>query len=208
MTRSCGEKLKCLLSCEESAAIGCRRRCSSGLDAVEVSSGGRDHLTLPHPGWARRRWHGLGVPGGGHQAGSPGGVKFLPEESARILQRSGASNAKLVRPRHWNIPTFARSTNSASMRAEPFLVMQLLEGQTLRELIAARRTRRSHPWKSRGYSILLVQMTDGLEAAHQQRNHPSRHQASKYFRHHSKAKRKFSDFGLAKLAPAGRSCGG
>ncbi len=93
-------------------------------------------------------------------------IKFLPEESAQDpdalgrFEREARSASSLE---HSNIcPIYEFGEHDG----QPFLVMQLLQGKTLRELIAERAAK-SPPFEVREIVDLSIQICSGLEAAHQ-----------------------------------------
>jgi eukaryotic-like serine/threonine-protein kinase len=92
-------------------------------------------------------------------------LKFLPEESAKDsaalgrFEREARSASALEHPNICPIYEFGEHDD------QPFLVMQLLEGQTLRELIAAAGPGKP-PLELSNSLDLAVQILDGLDAAH------------------------------------------
>jgi serine/threonine protein kinase len=93
-------------------------------------------------------------------------LKFLPEESAKDpaalgrFEREARSASALEHPNICPIYEFGEHDG------QPFLVMQLLEGQTMRELISAAAEAKTSLALSRMLG-LAVQILDGLDAAHQ-----------------------------------------
>jgi eukaryotic-like serine/threonine-protein kinase len=138
-------------------------------------------------------------------------LKFLPEESAKDLsalarfEREARAASALEHPNICPIYEFGEH------EGQPFLVMQLLEGQTLRELLENRRLENqdSHRTASSGGSALqlietldlAIQIADGLNAAHQKGIiHRDLKPENIFVTNQDQAK--ILDFGLAKLTRA------
>src|ERR1700755_3559110 len=94
-------------------------------------------------------------------------VKFLPEESAKDaaalarFEREARSASALEHPNICPVYEFGEH------EGQPFLVMQLLEGQTLRECLSAESPKKP-PLSLDKLLDLAIQILDGLDAAHHQ----------------------------------------
>jgi serine/threonine protein kinase/tetratricopeptide (TPR) repeat protein len=121
----------------------------------------------------------LGVLGGGGMGvvykgedlklNRPVALKFLAEEkanSASTLQRLEKEARTASSLNHPNICTIYEIGEHAG---QPFIVMEFLEGETLRELISklgSSRDREKHPLSARSLLGYAIQIADGLGAAH------------------------------------------
>ena len=131
-------------------------------------------------------------------------LKFLPEELAHdpaAMERFEREARAASSLNHPNICTIHEVEEHAD---QPFLVMELLEGQTLRELLTTA-TSKSTPQGNRHAGLQLetlidiaIQTAEGLDAAHKKGIiHRDIKPANIFITHDGRAK--ILDFGLAKL---------
>ena len=129
--------------------------------------------------------------------GRPIAIKFLPEELAGdpgAMQRFEREARAASALNHSNICTIHAVEEQ---EGQPFIVMELLEGRTLRDLIAEC-TNSNSTLPIPNLLDIAIQITQGLEAAHQKGIiHRDIKPANIFITNHGQVK--ILDFGLAKL---------
>jgi len=204
LDHACGEdsdlraQVEALLCCDQGARSKMQNAVRAEFESVAFSLTG---TTVSH----YRILHGIGGGGMGLvysaedlKLGRHVAVKFLPEESAKdpaALQRFEREARAASALEHPNIcPIYEFGDHEG----QPFLVMQLLEGQSLREIIASAKSGKA-PFGIQELINIGMQISDGLSAAHKQGIiHRDIKPANIFITNRGEAK--ILDFGLAKLA--------
>jgi serine/threonine protein kinase/Tol biopolymer transport system component len=135
--------------------------------------------------------------------GRPVALKFLPEELAENPTMLGRLEREARAASALNHPNICTIYAVEEHQDRPFIVMELLEGRTLRELIAERRSSPVNGAKNTKFQIqtlldIGIQISEGLEVAHQKNIiHRDIKPANIFITIQGRAK--ILDFGLAKL---------
>jgi serine/threonine protein kinase/Tol biopolymer transport system component len=134
-------------------------------------------------------------------------LKFLPEELARNTTALGRFEREARAASTLNHPNICTIYMVEEDDGQPFIVMELLEGRTLREQIADQKPSPESDAKRASFQVqplldVAVQIAEGLEAAHQKGIiHRDIKPANIFITNHGRVK--ILDFGLAKLQESG-----
>ena len=194
------EQVEALLSSDQSARSKMQHAVRSEFEAVAFSLTG---TIVSH----YRILDGIGGGGMGlvyraedMKLGRRVAIKFLPEDSAKDpsalkrFEREARAASALEHPNICPIYEFGEH------EGQPFLVMQLLEGQTLHEMLTCAEPGKP-PFAVEKLIDIAVQIADGLNVAHQQGIvHRDIKPANIFITNRGEAK--ILDFGIAKLLVA------